>query len=50
VIPAGAGTGGRAVVRIEPGAIQIRGTIVDQSRDWDVLVEHLAQTISARLR
>jgi hypothetical protein len=50
ILPAGNPGGGRALVRIEPGAIQIRGTIVDQSRDWDVLVEHLAQTIGARLR
>ena len=50
ILPAGGRSGGGGMVRIEPGAIQISGTVIDQSRDWDVLVELLGQSLAARLR
>ena len=51
ILPAGGRSGaGGGIVRIEPGAIQISGTVIDQSRDWDVLVESLGQALAARLR
>ena len=50
ILPAGGRSGGGGMVRIEPGAIQISGTVIDQSRDWAVLVETLGQALAARLR
>jgi hypothetical protein len=51
IVPVHGESGARAVqVRIEPGAIQLSGTIIDQQRDWGSLVEELGQALEARLR
>jgi hypothetical protein len=41
---------GAVQVRIEPGAVQLSGTIIDQQRGWGSLVEELGQALEARLR
>jgi hypothetical protein len=41
---------GAIQVRIEPGAVQLSGTIIDQQRGWGSLVEELGQALEARLR
>jgi hypothetical protein len=41
---------GAVMVRIEPGAVQLSGTIIDQQRGWGSLVEELGQALEARLR
>jgi hypothetical protein len=51
IVPVHGESGARAVqVRIEPGAIQLSGTIIDQQRGWGSLVEELGQALEARLR
>jgi hypothetical protein len=41
---------GAVQIRIEPGAIQLSGTLIDQQRGWGSLVEELGQALEARLR
>jgi len=51
ILPVGSRSGGAGgVVRVEAGAIQISGTVIDQARDWDTLVDTLGQALAARLR
>jgi hypothetical protein len=41
---------GAVMVRIEPGAVQLCGTIIDQQRGWGSLVEELGQALEVRLQ
>jgi hypothetical protein len=51
IVPVHGESGGGAVqVHIEPGAVQLSGTIIDQQRGWGSLVEELGQALEARLR
>jgi hypothetical protein len=49
-VSAEAGGGESVMIRIEPGAVQLSGTIIDQQRGWGSLVEELGQALEARLR
>jgi hypothetical protein len=50
ILPVHGECGGEAVkVHIEPGAVQLSGTIIDQQRGWGTLVEELGQALETRL-